>query len=289
MTDESSLFDSVAFKESTRQQWDAVAEAWDRWTPTLRAWLDPVTETMLDLANLRPGDHVLDVAAGAGEPGLTAAERVGPRGSALATDLSTHILSFAERAAHTRGLRNFTTRVMDAEQLDLADGTFDVALSRLGIIFCPNRHRALTELWRVLRPGGRAVVAGFTVPDHNQFFAIPISIVRRRAQLLPPVPDQPGPFSMGGAGVIEKDLQRAGFDEVVTRIVSTPLRLPSASECVRFERESFGALSQMLSGVSDTTRAAAWTEIERDFGQFEGSEGFSAPSEFVVGMGVKGA
>jgi ubiquinone/menaquinone biosynthesis C-methylase UbiE len=289
MTDTSPTFDPAAFKVSTRREWDTVAEAWDRWTPTLRVWLDPLTETMLDLANLRPGDHVLDVAAGAGEPGLTAAERVGPRGFVLATDLSAQILSFAERAAHTRGLRNFATRVMDAEQLDLADGSFNVALSRLGIIFCPDRQRALAELRRVLRSGGRAVVAGFTVPDRNLFFTIPIRIIRRHAQLTSPTPDQPGPFSMGGPGVMEMELQQAGFSEVTTRIVSTQLRFPSASECVRFERESFGALSQMLAGVSETNRAAAWTEIEREFGQFESEEGFSAPTELVVGLGIKSA
>jgi hypothetical protein len=83
-------------------------------------------------------------------------------------------------------------------------------------------------------------------------------------------------------------LQRAGFAEVETRMVSTPLRLPSAAECVRFERESFGALSQMLTGVSDAERAAVWAEIERELGQFDGPAGFAAPSEVVVGVGVKG-
>jgi ubiquinone/menaquinone biosynthesis C-methylase UbiE len=280
-------FDPVAFKETTRQQWDIVAEAWDRWTPVLRDWLDPVTATMLDLARLRPGDRVLDVAAGAGEPGLSAAERVGPTGAVLSTDIAANILVFAARAANARKVRNFATRVMDAENLDLADASFDAAFSRLGIIYCPDRARALSELCRVLKPAGRAVIASFTTPDRNRFFASSISIIRRRAQLPPPAPGLPGPFSLGAPGLMESMLRQAGFREVETRIIATPLRLPSAAECVRFERESFGALSQMLAGLSREEQTAAWAEIERELGQFAGPGGFEAPSELVVGVGQR--
>jgi ubiquinone/menaquinone biosynthesis C-methylase UbiE len=288
LTAEPPAFDPVAFKKTTRQRWDALAEAWDRWTPVRAAWLGPVTEAMLGMARLRTGDKVVDVAAGAGEPGLTAAERVGPTGSVLATDLSSNILAFAERAARERGVQNLATRVMDAERLELEDGTFDVALSRLGIIFCPDLRQALAEMRRVLRPGGRAVVASFTTPDHNRFFAIPISVIRRRLQLPPPAPDQPGPFSLGGPGVMAEALRQAGFDDVETNIIAAPLRLPAAGECVRFQREAFGSLSQMLADASDAERVAAWAEIEQELGQLEGSEGFVAPSELIVGAGTNG-
>jgi SAM-dependent methyltransferase len=268
------------------RDWDAVAEAWDRWSPVLAAWLGPVTESMLVMARLRAGDKIVDVAAGAGEPGLTAAERVGPTGSVLATDLSAGILAFADRAARERGVRNFAARVMDAERLELPDGAFDVALSRLGVVYCPDRRQALAEMRRVLRAGGRAVVASFTTPDHNRFFAIPIGVIRRRVQLPPPAPDQPGPFSLGRPGMMADALRPAGFGDVESNIISTPLRLPSAAECVRFEREAFGALSQMLAGASEAERAAAWAEIEQDLGQFEGPEGFVAPSELIIGCGT---
>src|SRR5258706_12752526 len=99
-------FDPVAFKETTRQQWQNAAAAWNRWTPTLQTWLGPVTEAMLDMAELQPGDRVLDLAAGAGEPSLSAAQRGGPSGHVLATDMSSKIPEFAEQAARERG---FTT------------------------------------------------------------------------------------------------------------------------------------------------------------------------------------
>src|SRR5713226_9498474 len=210
-------FDPVAFKEATRQQWQNAAAAWYRWTPTLQAWLGPVTEAMLDLAGLEPGDRVLDLAAGAGEPSLSAAERVGPSGHVLATDISSNILEFAAKSARERGFTNFETRLMDGEKPDVPDATFDAVLSRLGLIYFPDRIGALRAAHRVLKDGGRVVLASFSTPDQNRFFSIPISIIRRRAQLAPPAPGLPGPFSLGAPGVMEDMLRDAGFTRVTAQ------------------------------------------------------------------------
>src|SRR5918997_1707186 len=117
-------FDPIRYKETTREQWQQAAAAWHRWGPTLAAWLGPATELMLDLAAIGPGDRVLDVAAGAGEPALTAAARVGPTGSVLATDIAADILAYAADVARERGLSNVETRVMDGEHLELPDASF---------------------------------------------------------------------------------------------------------------------------------------------------------------------
>jgi ubiquinone/menaquinone biosynthesis C-methylase UbiE len=108
---------------------------------------------MLDEARLEPGDRVLDLAAGAGEPSLSAAERVGPSGHVLATDISSNILEFAAESARQRGLANFETRVMDGEKPDLPDASFDAVLSRLGLIYFPDRDGALRSGHRVLKDG----------------------------------------------------------------------------------------------------------------------------------------
>ena len=282
-----SQFDPVAFKETTRQQWQNAAAAWHRWTPTLQAWLVPVTEAMLDMADLQPGDRVLDLAAGAGEPSLSAAQRVGPSGHVLATDISSNILEFAAQTARERGLTNFDVRVMDGEKLDLADSSFDAVLSRLGLIYFPDRLGALRGVHRVLTSGGRVVLAGFSTPDQNRFFSIPISIIRRRAQLAPPAPGLPGPFSLGAPGVMQEVLQGGGFTDVSVQAVSTQLHLSSANECVRFERESFGALQQMLASLPGADQEAAWDEIEQELRAFEGDNGFDAPAELILGAGTK--
>ena len=207
----------------------------------------------------------------------------------LATDIAANTLAFAEQEARARGLgaTNFQTRVMDGEHLELDDASFDVALSRLGLIYFPDRVRGLAEMWRVLVPGGRAVVASFTTPAQNPFFSIPIGIIRRHAHLPVPPPGQPGPFSLGAPTVMEQMYRQAGFGAVETCIVAAPLRLPSAARCVQFDRESFGALQQMLSRVPEAERAAVWEEIAHELRQFEGPEGFASPTALCVGVGIK--
>jgi SAM-dependent methyltransferase len=280
-------FDPVAFKETTRQQWQNAAAAWHHWTPTLQAWLGPVTEVMLDLANIKVGDRVLDLGAGAGEPSLSAAQRVGPSGHVVATDISSNILEFAAQTARERGLTNLETRVMDGEKPDLPDATFNAVLSRLGLIYFPDREGALRSAHRLLKGGGRVVLAGFSTPDQNRFFSIPISVIRRRARLSPPAPGLPGPFSLGAPGAMDDTLRRAGFADPTAQTVRTPLRLASAAECVRFERESFGALQQMLAGLPDADQNAAWEEIEQELLAFQGDAGFEAGTELIVGAGTK--
>lgn len=287
MATQTVTFDPVRYKETTREQWQTAAEAWRRWTPAIQTWLGPATERMLDLAKIGTGDDVLDVAAGAGEPAITTARRVGPAGSVLATDISANILDYAKQAARQQGVANLTTQVMDGEYLELPDATFDAVISRVGLIYFPDQQRALTGIRRVLRPGGRVAAIVYGPADRNQFFSIPIGIIRRRAQLPPPAPGQPGPFSLGGPGVLADAYRRAGFREVVTETLDAPVRMRSAAECVQFERESFGALHQMMAGLSEAERAETWDEIAHELRQFEGPDGFSGPCDMIVGIGVK--
>jgi SAM-dependent methyltransferase len=280
-------FDPAKYKETTRAQWETAAEAWNDWAPLLRAWLGPATELMLDMAEVTAGSRVLDVAAGAGDQTLQAAARVGPSGHVLATDISPRILAFAAANARRTGLHNVETAVMDGELIDVPEASFDAVISRVGLIYFPDQQKALAAMRRALKPGGRVAAIVYGTADKNTFFSIPVSIIRQRAGLPPPLPGQPGPFSLGGPGVLDRELQKAGFRDVRTCTVSAPVELKSAAECVRFERESFGALHQMLSGLDQAGKDAAWDEIERSLRQFEGSGGFEGPCEMIVAVATK--
>ncbi len=282
-----SPFDAVSYKETTRKQWQEAAEAWHRWGPAIEDWLGAATEAMLDMAQVGPGDRVLDVAAGAGGQTLAAARRVGESGSVLATDISSNLLELAELEARKAGLSNVTTRVLDGEQLDVDENAFDAVISRVGFIYFPNQQDALRGMHRALKPGGRLAGIVYSTPQNNEFFSIPVSVIRRRAQLPAPAPGQPGPFSFGAPGTIETTFEQAGFENIEARRLASPLRLRSAAECVRFERESFGALHQMLAGLDDAARDAAWQEIEQELRRFEGPEGFAGPCEMIVAVGSK--
>ncbi len=280
-------FDPIKYKNTTRDQWQEAADAWFRWSPTLNQWLGNATEKMLNMAGITLGHRVLDIAAGAGEQSITAAKRVGPSGEVLATDISSNILEYADKMAKENGLNNIQTKVMDGENLTLEDESFDAVISRVGLIYFPDQQRALNEMLRVLKRGGKIAAIVYSTPDKNKFFSIPVSIIRNRANLPPPLPGQPGPFSLGAEGVIEKAFEQAGFINVKSELVDSPLQLPSASECVRFEKESFGALHQMLSSLSDEEKEVVWTEIEKELQNFESEKGFTGPCEMIVAVGEK--
>ncbi len=281
-------FDPVQFKNTTRAQWEAAADAWNRWGPVIESWLGAATDAMLDDAGVTTGDRVLDVAAGAGGQTLAAARRVGPAGAVLATDISPAILEFAEQVAADAGMSNIATLVADGEDLsDVEEGSYDVAISRVGLIYFPDQQAALRGMCRALRPGGRVSAVVYSTADRNGFFSIPVGIIRRRAELPPPLPGQPGPFSLGSPGVAEQAFADAGLSDITVTTVPSPVRMRSAAECVQFERESFGALHQMLSGLDEAEREEAWSEIADQLAQFEGPDGFVGPCEMLVVTGTR--
>jgi SAM-dependent methyltransferase len=242
---------------------------------------------MFDLARIKQGSRVLDVAAGAGEQSIAAARRVGAGGYVLATDIAPALLDHARADARAANVSNVETRELDGEALsELPAASFDAAISRVGLIYFPDQQRALGGVRHALKPGGRFAAIVYSPPDKNQFFSIPVGIIRRRAKLPPPQPGQPGPFSLGGDGVLAAAYERAGLRDIEVRKVDSPVRLPSAAECVRFERESFGALHQMMSTLSEAERAETWDEIERELRQFETGSGFVGPCEMIVGAGT---
>lgn len=280
-------FDPIKYKETTREQWQTAAQAWNDWSSLLRTWLGPATDIMLDMAKVGPGDRVLDVAAGAGDQTLQTAERVGPSGYVLASDISANILDFAAQNARRAGHSNIETKVLDGENLDVPENAFDAVISRVGLIYFPDQQKALAGMMRALKPGGRIAAIVYSTAENNKFFSIPVSVIRRRANLPAPLPGQPGPFSLGGAGVLEEAFRKAGFRDVRSQAVPAPVRTKTAAECVRFEKESFGALHQMLAGLDDSGREAAWQEIEEQLRSFETPHGFEGPCEMIVGVGVK--
>jgi len=287
MSENASRFDPERYKETTRQQWDSAAEAWDRWGPLLSSWLGDPTERMLDMAGIGTGCSVLDVAAGAGDQTMAIARRVGPEGKVLATDLSAEILECAQRRAKAEGHAQVETRVLDGEELfDLPADAFDAVVSRVGMIYFPDQQRALAGMRHALRPGGRVAARVYSTAERNAFFSLPVSIIRRRAALPPPLPGQPGPFSLGAEGVLASVLEEAGFEDIDVEVIDAPLRVSSAAECLAFERESFGALHQMLSGLSESEQEEDWDEIAEALRGFEGQGGFSGPCELVIAAGT---
>lgn len=276
-------FDAERYKATTRQQWEDYAAGWNDWAPLLESWLGPATDRMLDLAGVETAARVLDVAAGAGGQSIAAGHRVGPDGTVLATDLSPTILQYTTRAAAAAGLANVSTLELDGEHLHrLPAGSFDAAISRVGLIYLPDRQQALAGIHHALRSGGRFATVTYSTAATNGFFSLPVSIIRERAGLPAAAAGQPGPFSLADPDILAGDLTRAGFHDIVVEAIDAPVRLPSAAECVRFERESFGALHQMLGAIGPDDQDLIWHEIAAALGRYETDDGFVGPCELVV-------
>jgi len=177
--------------------------------------------------------------------------------------------------------------VMDGEDIAVEPGHYDSVISRLGLIYFPDRQRALGGMRAALRPGGRVAVMVYATAELNGFFSVPVSIIRRAAGLGAPLPGQPGPFSLSADGALAGELAAAGFTGIEVREVDAPLRLPSSADGLRFERESFGALHQMLAALPEAGREAAWAEVGEALRQFDGADGWAAPCRLLVGAGTR--
>ena len=264
-----------------------VAEQWQRG----RALRDEINasanEMMFDLANLRAGSRVLDVAAGTGDQTFLAARRVGPRGYVLATDLSASMLNVAAEAARKAELTNVETRVMDAENLDLDADSFDAVICRMGLMLFSNPIKALRGMHRAVKPTGKVVCLVWSSEDKNPCRGVPLAIFRRFGADFSVAPGLRLMFALGSPGILEETFGASGFLDVAVRTLPTRWRFPSTAEVIRLTKNSFPGLERITAQLTESARELAWAEIEQQFSQFEGPNGFEAPGEVLIGVGTK--
>ena len=275
--------DAEAFKFATRRQWDQAASGWNAHTAQIREWLQPATEAMLEMAGVRRGMRVLDVAAGAGDQTLDIAQRVGPDGYVLATDLSASILEFAKSNARRAGYENVGTLMADGESLQIDEGGFDATVCRLGLMLFPDPRKGLREMFRALKPGGGVCTIVFSRPEANPCVTILMSTALKHAGLPPRDPYQPGALlSLGKPGLIDEMFRGAGFKDVATTSMDAPFRLPSAQEYLGFIRTSASPLKQILDKLDAAAADAAWADMEERLRVFETAEGWTGPNELLL-------
>ena len=276
-------------KAEVQQQWEAAALGWAKWEAIIATWAAPATEAMLDMAGVTSGSKVLDLACGAGSQTLSAARRAGRQGHVVASDISETMLAHTRENARAAGLANISTLRGAAEELEVAPGSFDAVICRLGLMLFAEPAKALVAVRQALKRGGKVAVIVFTTPAANPARAKAMQILLRHAGKAPPPPGRPGLFSLGAPGTIERLLTESGFIGVERREMNLPMRTRSAADALQMIQEAFAASRAILSDCSEAVRAAAWAEVAEMLKTFESDTGFVTPGELLVAAGTRPA
>jgi ubiquinone/menaquinone biosynthesis C-methylase UbiE len=239
----------------------------------------PAMQMMLDLAEIRTGSRVLDIAAGTGDQTLLAAERVGPTGYVLATDLSANMLKLAADAAQAAGFTNVETRVIDAQNIDLEPDSFDAAICQLGLFLFSDPANVLRAMRRVVRPEGKVAALVFSTAERNPYQGIALGVARDLGSKGPPL------FSLGETHVLESAFRDSGFRNATVHAASFSRHFSSSAEIIQRLKES--VLRAPFDKLEESAREQAWTEIERQFRPLEGPNGIDVPGEFLIAVGTK--
>jgi SAM-dependent methyltransferase len=259
---------------SGQDEWGAAAEHWAR-----AAEKDEVGASadaavwMLKATGLQPGERVLEVAGGAGRVGLQAAAEVAPEGSVLCSDFSEEMVKVARERFERLGVSNIETRALDAQSLDLGDGSFDAVLCRFGYMLMPDPLQALRESARVLRPGGRLVMAVWGEAAENRWLSSILDIVISHLDAPAPPPGTPGPFALGDPAGLRKLLEQADLTEVEV----DPIRTKQPYDSLEAWWEKVLSVGGPLKAVLDPLPEAKLNAIRDDV--------FSSGREFVTAEG----
>lgn len=261
-----------------RYGWTKAAPYYDS---AWRSQLRPAQDRLLEMADLVPGERVLDVACGTGLVTIRAATSVAPSGSIVGVDLSEGMLERAKAAAEERNLRDVAFRQMDAEELDFPDVQFDAALCSLGLMYAPNPERAIQRMYRVLRPGGRAMAAVWGQRDRCGWAGIfPVVDKRVQSEVCPLF------FRLGTGDTLARAFRDVGFADVASDRFTTRLHYPDDQTALEAAFDA-GAVSLAYRRFDDETREAVHSDYLDTIAAYRNGSGYEIPGEFVVVRGVR--
>jgi ubiquinone/menaquinone biosynthesis C-methylase UbiE len=270
------------------RQWRENAPLWAKHGATIRRMFAPVTEALIEEADIKQGYSVLDVAGGVGEPSLTIAERVAPTGWVTCTDAINEMVSAAAREARRQGLVNVTFRQCDASALPFGDDLFDAVVSRLGVMFFPDPLASLGEMLRVAKPGRRISLAVWGRNDLNPFTYIVSDVVSRYVESPPADMEAPGAFRFAEPDKLASILRSAGAREVRERMLHFRIEAPITSqEFFELRWETSDTLRAKLAKLSAEQILRLTGEVCKAAQDYFPNNQMSFPAQMLVVTGRK--
>jgi enediyne biosynthesis protein CalE5 len=270
---ESKAIDPVEFREGQKASWDHAAAGWKKQSELVESQVGSVRERLVELAGVEPGSRVLDVAAGYGEPTLTAARKAGPDGSVIATDISAEMLAFGRERAAAAGLDNVEFMQSDANSLDFPKESFDAAVSRWGIIFEPDGEGTAERIRGFLKPGAKFSISSWGEPEAVPMIARPMRTALEFLGEEPPPPGTPGPLSRPTHEAIGGLIQGGGFSDVQVEEMEVTLPWASPEEFSAFIKDIVAPVTRMVEAHPEDVQEKAWKAIADDIRSEAGSDG----------------
>lgn len=268
--------DAALQRRIQRYGWDRAAATYEQFW---HRQLEPAQTLMLERAALRAGERVLDVACGTGLVTFRVAAAVGSTGEVLGTDVSQTMIELASGVAPPPGCAPVRFARMDGERLDVPDGAFDVALDALGLMYMPDPHRALCEMRRVLRPGGRVAVAVWGRRSRCGWAELfPIVDARVASEVCPMF------FQLGSGDALAGELEIAGFHHIRSERIDVPLSYESADDACGAAFVG-GPVALAYSRFDEHVRAEVHAEYLASIESYREGKGYRVPGEFVVAVG----
>jgi enediyne biosynthesis protein CalE5 len=271
---ESSAIDPVSFRGVQRQSWDRSAAGWKKWSGWLDQHTSRVSERLVELAGVEPGSQVLDVAAGFGEPALTAARKAGPDGRVVATDISAEMLTFGRERAADAGAGNIEFMESDASSLDFPHESFDAAVSRWGIIFEPDGEGTAARVRGFLKPGAKFAISSWGPPERAPMLGLPMRAALDFLEEESPPPGTPGPLSRPTPEAIGGLLQGGGFSDVQVEDMEVSFSWASPEEFSVHVRDIVAPITRMVEAHPPDVQEGAWkaiTDSVRDHAEGDGT------------------
>lgn len=243
----------IQIRDQQRQTWDRFSAGWKQWDNFVVKWMAPIGEQLIRSAKLRDTSQVLDIAAGTGEPGLSAA-KLTPRGKVTLTDLSERMLEVANENAAHRGLVNVATRQCDACELPFADQSFDAVMCRFGFMFFPDINLGLREMVRVSRTGAHICTAVWGAPEKNSWATTIMGAIAANVEMPATPRDAPGLFRCATPGLMTEAYREVGLENVAETEVAGDLVFESAEQYWNFMTTVAAPVVAGLAKADEPTR-----------------------------------